>query len=294
MEKEQTDIYARVTRHIVEAIEAGAGTFRLPWHVSGCKRFRPQNALSQSHYRGVNVLALWATAEARGYESGTWATYGQWCELGAQVRKGEKSTPVALWKVTERKRKSEDEEAVTRDGMYACGYAVFNAAQVDGYRPPEPPPLAESERVAKAEAFFDDIAADVRTGGEVACYDRAADCIRMPAFASFRESTGYYSVLGHELTHWTGAAHRLNRNLANRFGSEAYAMEELVAELGAAFLCATLGLTNEPRSDHAAYLTSWLRVLKQDKRAIFTAASQAQKAVDWLTDATNAAPHRTA
>ncbi|MFO0849929.1 MAG: zincin-like metallopeptidase domain-containing protein [Gemmataceae bacterium] len=288
MEKEQTDIYARVTRHIVEAIEAGAGRFRLPWHVTGTPRFRPRNAMSQSAYRGVNVLALWATAEARGYESGTWATYGQWCELGAQVRKGEKSTPVALWKVTERKRKGEDEEAVLQGGFYACGYAVFNAAQVDGYRPPEPLVLPEAERVAKAEAFFADIAADVRTGGQVACYDRAADCVHIPPFAAFREAAGYYSVLGHELTHWTGAAHRLNRDLAHRFGSEAYAMEELVAELGAAFLCSALGLSNDPRPDHAAYLASWLRVLKQDRRAVFTAASQAQKAVDWLSD-TNAA-----
>lgn len=293
METVKSDIFDRITHLIVKAIEAGAGAFRLPWHVTGRPHFRPVNAGRNRPYRGVNVLVLWAAAEAAGYDSGVWATYPQWQELGAQVRKGEKSTPVVLWKVTDRGQ--EDEEgAATAGGMYAVGYSVFNAAQVDGYHPPAPDALTAGERVAAAEAFFAGVGADVRVGGEVACYDPAADCVRIPPFASFREPAGYYSVLGHELTHWTGAAHRLNRDLSNRFGSEGYAMEELVAELGAAFLCSALGLANDPRPDHAAYLASWLKVLKQDKRAVFTAASQAQKAVDFLTAASTAEHHQAA
>lgn len=284
METTKSDIFDRITRHIVAAIKAGAGAFRLPWHVTGGPRHRPQNAVSQTAYRGVNVLVLWATAEACGYPSGLWATYAQWRRLGAQVRKGEKSTPVVFWKFSEKgpKGESEDEELTSAGGVFGAGYSVFNAAQVEGFHPVAPPHLTDSERVAKAEAFFAGVDADVEVGGEVACYDAARDVVRMPRFESFREPAGYYSVLGHELTHWTGAEHRLNRDLRNRFGSEAYAMEELVAELGAAFLCSTLGLSNDPRPDHAAYLTAWLEVLKRDKRAIFTAASQAQKAIDWM------------
>lgn len=294
METVKSDIFDRITRHIVEALEAGAGAFRLPWHVTDSPHFRPQNVVSKSGYRGVNVLVLWATAEARGYRSGMWGTYGQWQQLGAQVRKGEKSTPVVLWKVSDRKQKADEDADQSAGRMFATGYAVFNAAQVDGYHPLVTASLTEGERVAKAEAFYSGVGADVRTGGEVACYDRAADCVRIPPFESFREPGGYYSVLGHELTHWTGAAHRLNRDLSNRFGSEGYAMEELVAELGAAFLCSAIGLANDPRPDHAAYLASWLKVLKQDKRAIFTAASQAQKAVDFLAAASTAEHHQAA
>lgn len=295
MEKEKSDIFDRVTNLIVEAIEAGAGEFRLPWHVTGRPHFRPVNAGRNRPYRGVNVLALWAAAEARGYDTGVWATYHQWQELGAQVRKGEKSTPVVLWKVTDRGPTSEaDDDTATAGGMFAVGYAVFNAAQVEGYHPPAPEPLTPGERVAEAEAFFAGVGADVRQEGEAAYYESASDIVRIPPFAAFREPAGYYSVLGHELTHWTGAAHRLNRTLATRFGSEAYAMEELVAELGAAFLCSALGLSNEPRPDHAAYLASWLRVLQQDKRAIFTAASKAQQAVDFLTAASTAEHARAA
>ncbi len=288
METVKSDIFDRITRHIVEAIEAGAGAFRLPWHVTGSPHFRPQNVVSKSGYRGVNVLVLWVTAEARGYRSGAWATYGQWQQLGAQVRKGEKSTPVVLWKESDRKRQEEEHADKSAGGMFATGYSVFNAAQVDGYYPLVTGSLSEGERVAKAEAFFAGIGADVRTGVDVACYDPCEDAVCMPPFSAFREPAGYYSVLGHEMTHWTGAEQRLNRDLSTRFGSDAYAMEELVAELGAAFLCSSLGLSNDPRPDHAAYLASWLKVLKQDKRAVFTAASHAQKAVDWLTAASSA------
>src|SRR5262249_8058561 len=133
-----------------------------------------------------------------------------------------------------------------------------------------------------AERFFARLGVTVKHGGNNACYSPQEDVVHMPPFSCFRDAAAYYSVLGHEETHATGAEHRLNRDLKPRFAEESYAMEELVAELGAEFLCSMLGLANEPRQEHAAYLSNWLKVLKQDKRAIFAAASQAQKAVDWM------------
>ena len=138
------------------------------------------------------------------------------------------------------------------------------------------------ERIAQADAFFASVGADVRHGGNQAFYAPASDHIQMPPFQAFRESAGYYSVLAHEHTHWTASASRCDRELGKRFGDNAYAAEELIAELGAAFTCAHLGLSTEPREDHAQYIQSWLRVLKADSKAIFTAASKAQQATDWL------------
>jgi antirestriction protein ArdC len=288
MQHETSDIYERITNEIVAAIEAGAGTYRMPWHVTDADRFRPVNVTSERAYRGVNVLSLWVTAEARGFTSGLWGTYNQWQQLGAQVRKGEKAAPVVFWKFPDRSSAQADEgdaeEATARRGVLAKGYSVFNADQVEGYSPPARVGMPESERIERADAFFVGIGADIRHGGAVACYEPETDVIRMPMSSAFREAAGYYSVLGHESTHWTRAPHRLNRILNTRFASEAYAMEELVAELGAAFLCATLGISNSPRPDHAAYLSSWFTVLKRDKRAVFAAASQAQKAVDWMSE----------
>jgi antirestriction protein ArdC len=222
-------------------------------------------------------------AEHHGYTSGEWATYNQWQALGAQVKKGEKSALIVFWKISERSREeTEDQEEESNRSILARGYHVFNARQVEGYSPETSPVLPESERIESAERFFSLQDVAIRHGGSRACYSPEEDVIHMPPFSCFRDGASYYSVLGHEEVHASGAAHRLNRDLKPRFAEESYAMEELIAELGAAFLCSTLGLANDPRQEHAAYLTSWLRVLKNDKRAIFTAASQAQKAVDWM------------
>ena len=204
-------------------------------------------------------------------------------QLGANVRKAEKATLVVFWKfsdlgINEGSKKEEGEEE-SRRSVLARGYSVFNADQVDGFRPPQMPPIPDVERVQTAENFFSALGADIRHGGNRACYSPRTDHIQMPRFEVFLSALAYYSTLAHESTHWTGAVPRLNRA---RLGGEAYAAEELIAELGAAFLCAELGLSNEPRPDHAAYLASWLRVLKNDKRAIFTAASKAQAAVDYM------------
>ena len=288
------DIYQRVTDQIIEAIEAGAEKWEMPWHTTGgADIMRPINATTHKAYRGVNVLALWIAAQHNGYAANEWATYKQWQEKGAQVRKGERSQFVVFWKITDQGDETQDggeDSSADNDGqsrrVFARGYPVFNTAQVDGYTPPpqpEPlPPLPTNPRNDAAEAFFAATGAQIQHGGNRAFYRPSTDQIQMPPFEAFPDVTDYYSVLGHETVHWTSAKHRLDRDLSGRFGSEAYAAEELIAELGAAFLCADLGLTNTPRPDHASYVASWLKVLKGDNRAIFTAAARAQKAADFL------------
>jgi antirestriction protein ArdC len=283
---ERGDVYERVTNQIIEAIERGAGQWRMPWHKL-TSASAPVNAVSRKPYRGVNVLSLWATAIERGYQSSIWATYAQWQQLGAQVRKGEESAFIVFWKFdrdNETQTADTDTDEQERRSILARGYHVFNAEQVDGFALPQVEPLPEAQRIEAAEQFFSHVGAEVRHGGNRAFYSPAHDFIQLPPFAIFKETAAYYATLGHECIHWSGAPHRLNRDLKGRFGEEAYAAEELVAELGAAFLCADLGIANEPRPDHAAYVQHWLSVLRNDKRAIFTAASKAQVAVDWMHD----------
>jgi antirestriction protein ArdC len=282
---EKRDVYQRVTDQIVTAIEQGTGTYRMPWNTNGKFAFNPINITSRKPYRGINTVCLWAAAQAKGYERGEWATYQQWHEKGAQVRKGERATLIVFWKFSHDSSESQEGSEQTASGsrlLFTRGYSVFNAAQVDAYNPPADPEQPLLERIAHAEEFFSRIGAEIRHGGNAAFYSPATDHIQMPPFQAFKESVSYYSVLAHEHSHFTAHAARCNRELSKRFGDQAYAAEELIAELGAAFTCAHLGLSTEPRADHAQYLASWLRVLKADKRAIFTAASRAQAACDWL------------
>jgi antirestriction protein ArdC len=282
---EKRDVYRKVTDAIINAIEQGVGNWRMPWHTSGRFAFSPINVTSKKPYRGINTVCLWAAAQAKGYERGEWATYQQWLERGAQVRKGEKATLVVFWKFANESSETQEEGEQSTHGsrlLFTRGYSVFNAAQVDGYTPKADADMPMPERIAHADAFFKGIAADVRHGGNQAFYAPVSDHIQMPPFAAFREGIGYYSTLAHEHTHWTATASRCDRQLGKRFGDSAYPAEELIAELGAAFTCAHLGLSTEPRADHAKYIQSWLRVLKADARAIFTASSKAQQATDWL------------
>jgi antirestriction protein ArdC len=166
--------------------------------------------------------------------------------------------------------------------VVARGFSVFNAEQVDGFLSPPVERIPESARVEEAERFSRSLLADIRQGMSFAFYNQDEDFVGIPAFTRFADANDYYAVLMHELTHWTGAKHRLDRNLKGRFGSRSYAAEELVAELGAAFLCAQLGLSPTPRPDHASYIANWIELLQNDKRAIFTAAAKAQQAVDWM------------
>jgi antirestriction protein ArdC len=281
------DVYEAITDRVIAAIEEGAGQWQMPWHRSGVSR--PLNAHTKKAYRGVNVLALWVAADAEGYGTGFWASYKQWQELKAQVRKGERASLIVFWKELE--REVEDEETGERERkktLFARASWVFNADQVDGWTPPSPPERNLVEVLDHAEAFTAATRADIRHGGDRAYYRRTDDYVQMPDRERFTGSAtstpteAYYATLLHQLTHWTGGESRLDRELSSRFGTEAYAVEELVAELGAAFLCADLSITNTPRPDHAAYIANWLEVLKRDKRAIFTAARKAAQAFDYL------------
>ncbi len=282
---QKLDVYTTVTAQIITAIEKGVGNWRMPWHTSGRFASSPINAASRKAYRGINTVCLWAAAEAKGYDSGEWATYAQRQERGAQVRKGEKATTVVFWRFangTAENQDGEGDQAATGSRLlFTRGYSVFNAAQVDGYTPKPEPVVSMPERIERADRWFQSIGADVRNGGNRAYYATADDHIQMPPFGAFDENVAYYSTLAHEHTHWTAKAGRCDRQLGKRFGDSAYAAEELIAELGAAFVCAHLGLSTEPREDHAQYIDSWLRVLRADKRAIFTAASKAQQAADY-------------
>lgn len=282
---ERFDLYRTVTDKIVAAIEAGAGAFVMPWHVSAATG-RPINALTGHGYRGVNVVALWAEAVMSGYGTGWWASYRQWERLGAQVRRGQRGSVIVFYNHLNTAPTEELDDSRFR--LVARASRVFNLDQVDGWQPPGAAPVPTVEAWAEVEAFVAATKAVVVHGGSRACYRRDYDRIELPDRDRFRgtptssASEAYYGILLHELIHWSGAPHRLGRTFGARFGDNDYAVEELVAELGAAFLCADLGIANEPRPDHAAYAASWLEVLNDDRRAIFTAAARANDAAAYL------------
>lgn len=282
------DVYSRVTNRIVEQLEQGVRPWMKPWnaeHAAG--RITRPLRFNGLPYSGINILMLWAAAEDSGYSCPLWLTYQQTKELGGFVKKGEHGSTVvyaASFKKTEEDDKGDE---VERDIPFLKQYTVFNAEQCEGlpdhYYATKEKPASTIERIASADQFFKGLKADIREGGDKAYYTIGEDYVRMPRLETFRDAESHAATLAHELTHWTRHPSRLNRDFGRkRFGDEGYAMEELVAELGAAFLCADLDITPELREDHAGYLASWLKVLKDDKRAIFTAASYASKAVEFM------------
>lgn len=284
--KSRFDVHRAITGKIVRAIEAGAREFVMPWHYVGLGIGRPTNAATGKRYQGINVVALWAEAMLSAYGSGHWATYRQWQEVGAQVRKGERGSVIVFYKELEpdlfQQETNEPEQRFVARASH-----VFNADQVDGWRPPELEIVSAVAAVEQAEAFVAATKAEIRHGGNMACYRPKDDYIQMPERSQFKGSPtstateAYYATLLHELTHWTGAKHRLDRQFG-QFGDQAYAAEELVAELDAAFLCADLRISNEPRLDHAAYLAQWVRLLGREPRALFATAREATRASDHL------------
>jgi antirestriction protein ArdC len=289
MKEQRFDIHQHITNQIVAAIEAGAGEFRLPWHRAAGSIMRPVNVASKKPYQGVNILTLWAAGDEAGYQAGLWGTYKQWTEAGAQVKKGEKASYIVFYKeITVAGDEDSEDETGTR--LFARATPVFAAEQVEGYAVPAlPEPSATRlEPIEAAEAFVAATGANIVHGGSRACYVPRTDNIHLPprdvfiGTATSSAAEAYYATQLHELTHWTSAESRCHRQLGKRFGDDAYAMEELIAELGAAFLSADLGITDTPRADHAQYLDNWLRVLKSDKKAIFTAASKASQAAAFL------------
>ena len=282
------DVYSEITSQLIAAIEADPGKPALPWRKSSGPLFMPVNALTQNAYNGINIVSLWVAAEVKSFTTPVWATYKQWLELGAQVRKDEKSSLVIFYKEFDAQPNPED---ASDDGKRRVARAsrVFNAAQVDGYAvEAQPDPLGPIERIAAADLFVSATGARIEHGGDRAYYRPSTDHIQMPSADAFcgtatmSRSEGYYATLVHELTHWSGAKHRLGRDFGKRFGDHAYAAEELVAEIGAAFLCAELQITQDTRADHAQYLAQWLQLMKGDPRAIFAAAAKASEAASYL------------
>ncbi len=281
------DLYGLVTEQIIADLAKGVTPWTKPW-AAGPAAGPISRPLRHSFepYGGINTLVLWGAAVERGYATPIWMTFRQALDLGGAVRKGETGTTVVYANRLTRQETNEQGEDVERSIPFLKAYTVFNVEQIDGL--PErflaaPGSLPESERIARAETFLAATGAQVVHGGDMACYDVVLDRIRLPVFGTFASAHDYYATRGHETVHWTRHPSRLDRDFGRKaFGDEGYAREELVAELGAAFLCAELGVDLRPRADHAAYIGSWLKVLAGDKRAIFTAAAHAQKAVDYL------------
>ncbi|HUX20122.1 MAG TPA: zincin-like metallopeptidase domain-containing protein [Spirochaetia bacterium] len=294
----KSDLYERVTAEIIRAIEAGMEEYKMPWHQAASSGF-PRNASTGNHYRGVNTVALWATSQIRGYGLPYWATFLQWEKLGARIRRGEKASVVVFYKREEAPKDDEDRESARGARVVLKASFVFNVEQVDGWSSPEPITYEDrTEKLQGVDGFIESLGADILYGGEGASYNMTLDRIRMPERCYFigtdtsTPTEAFYSVLLHELVHWTGHPLRLHRDLSGRFGTSAYAVEELVAELGAAFLCADLGISLYPRGDHAAYVYSWLRVLREQKSAIFTAASSSTAVCRFLGELATAKTNR--
>lgn len=284
----RADLYTRITADIVAQLERGVRPWHQPWahdHPAG-PISRPLRSTGEP-YRGINVVVLWLTAFNKGYLAPLWLTFQQAKQLGGSVKKGEKGTSVVYANTFEKTKTDASGEETTERIPFLKAYTVFNAEQTEGlpghFYAPAPSPKPEAERLSHAEAFLTHTKADTRHGGGKAFYSPSGDFIQLPPFETFHTREAYYATRAHESIHWTKNETRLNRSFdSKRFGDAGYAVEELVAEMGAAFLCADLGIAAEVMPEHAQYLNAWLTVLKQDAKAVFTAAAHAEKAAEYL------------
>jgi antirestriction protein ArdC len=278
------DLYAEVTNRIVSALEAGVTPWIRPWSVDFDPT--PINAVSRRSYRGINTVLLTLEAQSRGYGRNAWMTYRQAMELGARVRRGESGTTAIFYKLHEFSLSTTveqiEDEKKSKVISFLRWYTVFNVAQIDGL--PERLKVRETLTTWNpqdaAESILQESGARICHGGAEAYYSPPDDRIQLPERGHFESGSAYYATALHELVHWSGHPKRLNRSLGRRFGEAAYAMEELIAEMGSAFLCAGCYLEGQLR--HANYIGNWLQVLKSDKRAVFAAAAKAQQAVDFI------------
>jgi antirestriction protein ArdC len=290
----QFNIHEHITSQIIEAMK-DAKDFQLPWNAPGLGL--PTNAYTRSSYNGINILSLWAASMNKQFSSNRWATYKQWQCMGGQVRKGQKGSPIVIYKplITSGDIGSAPEtgsEDNTRPKVLLRSATVFNADQVVGLEKPQPAlDLTEMEPLDQldlVDTYISNTGAVIKIGGSSAYYSPKNDLIAIPNPESFigtetsSPTESYYSTLLHELTHWTGNEKRCRRDMSGRFGSDSYCMEELLAELGAAFLCAQLKVSSVPRQDHADYLANWIKVLSNDVKAIFWASARASEAVAYL------------
>ena len=296
----KTDIAQAITASILEKLEAGTKPWVQPW--TGAPGRRPLRHCGTA-YRGINTLVLWMAATARGYASPYWMTYRQAEAIGGQVRRGETCSHAVLYKTVDAKEAEGDETAIESNDASSKrrvlrSFAIFNADQIDGlpakfYPSVEPAlPMPENVHRPKLEAFFARVPALVQHLGHAAYYNPTRDEIVLPPVERFRSYDGYFATRAHETAHWTGHEKRLDRQFGRRFGDQAYAFEELVADIAAAILGAELGLPEAELDNHAGYVDHWVKVLKADKNAILTAASKADEAVDHIMGFGQAGPNR--
>lgn len=270
------DCYQEVTNRIIEELEKGSAPWVKPWRADSSA---DRNHVSGKAYRGINRLLLGMSSMAHGFASPVWASYKQWQEAGFQVAKGSKGTHIVFFKPIVGKKDADTGE-VESSYCVIRGYTVFNATQTNFVDNTTPVPQPDFNPIPTCEQFITRTGARITHGGDEAFYMPSQDRIQLPNKTAFDTESSYYATAFHELTHWTGAKDRLDRQLGNRYGNPAYAFEELVAEIGAAFLCSDHGIQGELR--HAGYIGHWLKACREDSKAIFRAAALSQKAADYL------------
>ena len=290
---EKRDIHQEITDKIILMLEdLPEDGFEAPF-ASLAAQGLPINAVTKDPYQGINVPSLWIDQQIKQYTSTHWATFKQWQSIGANVRRGEKASIIVFYKSLKVREETPDGESELKNIPMLRHFTVFNADQVDGYDNAEANTTKPHDdlvtRIERAEQFCKHTGADIRTGGQGAYFSPAGDYVNMPQSCAFHDTAkatateGYYSVLFHELTHWTGGSKRLDRTQKGFEQSRTdYAFEELIAELGSAFLCSHLNITQSVREDHAHYIKSWLKALKNDKKFIFRAAADASRATEFL------------
>ena len=286
------DIFQDVTNSIIDLLEkVNLKDYKSPFACLTSQQL-PRNPMTEKPYNGINTLILWIEQQNRSFSSNEWGTFQQWKEKGIKVKKGEQSSRIVFYKLVEKKDAGDDDKK-----YYNClkSYSVFNADQVEGYESStgmEGVDFEKVEHIDEIESFISSTGAVVKEGQNKACFNLVTDEISMPSKDIFYDNgqsatENYYAVLLHELTHWTGGSKRLDRDQTGSTKTETYAFEELIAELGSAFLCGQFNIKQKGRDDHAMYIKSWLQALRNDKKFIFKAASQAQKAVDYLNQYQN-------
>ena len=274
------DIHQAITDQILAAMETARTTGRRLWD---SQPSLPLSLATGKPYQGINTLILWGAALTRGYTSPYWLTYKQSAERGGQVRKGERGTRCVFYKPWESQETNPDTgKTETTRGAVLKSFTLFNLDQIDGIEAPAREPRAPFQAIEDAERILQASPARIIEGGPSAFYQPDADTIHLPAREAFINPEAFYSVALHEMTHSTGHKSRMARDFSGRFGTEAYAFEELIAELGSAFLNADLGIIGSTLQDHADYLSNWIAILKGDKTAILTAAAQASKAHSFI------------
>ena len=269
------DIHQQITDQILAAMEQARSTGRRLWD---SQPSLPLNLTTGKPYQGINTLILWAAGLRRSYASPYWLTYKQAADMGGQVRKGEASELCVFYKPWESVETTGQGETEITKGAVLKSFRVFNLDQIDGIKAPAKEERPAFAAIEDAERILTASPAVIHIGGSQAFYRPGTDTIHLPERERFTSPEAFYSVAMHEICHSTGHGSRLDRDFSGRFGTEAYAFEELIAELGSAFLNADLGILNATLPDHADYLSNWIAILKGDKKAILTAAAQASKA----------------